>query len=87
MYPAKITAKVGDKVTFRCASSGQPEPSIQWSSSKGKRPKTDSGLMTFEAVDWKDSGTYVCTASNPYGAVSAKVKLKVVRRKLFPLQI
>lgn len=77
---------MGDAVTFRCASSGQPEPSIQWSSAKGKQPKTDSGLMTFAAIDWKDSGTYVCTASNPYGALSAKVKLKVVKRKLFSFE-
>lgn len=80
MFPKNLHASAGEKVVFRCASSGQNDPTVQWNVKRKHGVDVEEGLLTFDSVLPENSGLYVCTASNQYGTVSTKVKLKVVDR-------
>ena len=68
-------------MTLKCAASGQPEPSINWNFRKGQNVRVHGGTLAFPKVSLSDNGVYLCTASNHYGSVSAKVKLNVIEGK------
>ena len=71
--PKVVTTRDGDKVTFRCITTGSPTPLVKWT-------RADGGLLpgglgaayyanTFEFVltGAHDAGLYVCTAVNSAG--------------------
>ena len=78
MFPKKVKAYTGEKVVFRCASSGDNEPVLRWNVKDLYGVHAENGLLTFESVAMENNGFYVCTASNRYSTVSTKVKLHVV---------
>ena len=81
VFPKKAKAYVGEKVVFRCASSGESDPILRWNVRNSYRVHATDGLLTFESVTIENNGLYVCTASNRYGTVSTKVKLHVTGSK------
>ena len=84
VFPQILKAKIGDRIAFTCVASGHPVPSVSWSlfkSQVSERVKVHKGVLTIKDVKEHDGGTYHCTARNPYGAASAKVKVVVSKRK------
>nr|XP_046221837.1 LOW QUALITY PROTEIN: basement membrane-specific heparan sulfate proteoglycan core protein-like [Oncorhynchus gorbuscha] len=71
---------VGSDAVLPCVASGYPVPAIKWSKLDGELPpkcRQVVNTLTVPEVTHKDSGTYVCTASNKQGKVEALTTLKV----------
>eukprot|EP00794_Sanderia_malayensis_P015275 gene15275-16851_t len=89
VFPKVHKTKIGDSVAFTCVASGRPLPVVSWTILNGKMPSSATirnGVLTITVASLNDSGIYLCTAKNPYGAASAKVKLKVYER-ISPLKV
>ncbi|XP_031762630.1 basement membrane-specific heparan sulfate proteoglycan core protein isoform X7 [Xenopus tropicalis] len=77
----EITA--GSTAVFPCLASGFPVPDITWSKLEGDLPsdhQIDNNVLTILSVKPEDAGTYVCTAANRQGRVTAFSMLKVRER-------
>jgi len=77
-------------VTIACTATGQPHSSITWSKSVGSltkgRSKVMKGNLTIYNVTKKDRGTYICSAENILGSVSATAQLVVIFRLRFKVR-
>ena len=77
-------------VTIACTANGQPLPSITWSKSVGGLPKdrteVRNGSLTINKVEKKDRGTYICTAENILGSITALAQLMVFSRLRFKVR-
>ncbi|XP_077116591.1 basement membrane-specific heparan sulfate proteoglycan core protein isoform X3 [Ranitomeya variabilis] len=73
----------GSTAVFPCLASGFPVPEITWTKLEGDLP-SDAGIennvLTILSVKPEDAGTYVCTAANRQGRVTAFSMLKVRER-------
>lgn len=86
--PGDITETEGQKVTFSCDATGNPEPKISWikdGSSVSENPKIsfsdDKKQMTIRNVRRKDGGEYRCVAENHIGKDMSKPAILKVKRK------
>ncbi|KAM5132244.1 basement membrane-specific heparan sulfate proteoglycan core protein [Mantella aurantiaca] len=73
----------GSTAVFPCLASGFPVPEITWTKLEGDLPsnaRTDNNVLTIQSVKPEDAGTYVCTAANRQGRVTAFSMLKVRER-------
>ena len=80
--PKSQTAIAGQEVLIECQAQGDPHPDITWS-----RTESDINVSKVKIIHGKgirisdvhpmDAGTYVCTARNVAGFITAKASLKV----------
>ncbi|KAM3922273.1 basement membrane-specific heparan sulfate proteoglycan core protein isoform 4-T4 [Leptodactylus fuscus] len=73
----------GSVAVFPCLASGFPVPEITWTKLEGELPKDariENNVLTISSVKPEDAGTYVCTAANRQGRVTAFSMLKVRER-------
>ncbi|XP_069802618.1 roundabout homolog 4 isoform X2 [Dendropsophus ebraccatus] len=80
--PGDVVVKPGSTVQFTCGAQGNPKPFVQWGREQGTLPigryaVTNENTLCLQRVTVQDSGTYVCTARNNIGAVSASANLVV----------
>ncbi|KAL3861185.1 hypothetical protein ACJMK2_007245 [Sinanodonta woodiana] len=57
-------------VELRCDFTGSPEPTVRWDHESGELPpqhRVQDGVLTIYNVQPKDSGRYICTATNAAG--------------------
>ncbi|XP_075696695.1 basement membrane-specific heparan sulfate proteoglycan core protein [Rhinoderma darwinii] len=73
----------GSTAVFPCLASGFPVPEITWTKLEGDLPgdaQIENNVLTLNSVRPEDAGTYVCTAANRQGRVTAFSMLKVRER-------
>ncbi|KAM4652668.1 basement membrane-specific heparan sulfate proteoglycan core protein [Discoglossus pictus] len=73
----------GSIAVFPCLASGFPVPEITWTKLEGDLPsdaRIENNILTIASVKPEDAGTYVCTAANRQGRVTAFSMLKVRER-------
>ncbi|XP_056400171.1 basement membrane-specific heparan sulfate proteoglycan core protein isoform X3 [Hyla sarda] len=73
----------GSTAVFPCLASGFPVPEITWTKLEGDLPsdaRIENNVLTILSVKPEDAGTYVCTAANRQGRVTAFSMLKVRER-------
>ncbi|XP_068097693.1 basement membrane-specific heparan sulfate proteoglycan core protein isoform X5 [Hyperolius riggenbachi] len=73
----------GSTAVFPCLASGFPVPEISWTKLEGDLPtnaRLENNVLTISSVKPEDAGTYVCTAANRQGRVTAFSMLKVRER-------
>ncbi|XP_056400101.1 roundabout homolog 4 isoform X2 [Hyla sarda] len=80
--PVDKVEEPGSTVQLTCVVQGNPKPIVQWSKVQGALPIgryaiTNENTLCLQRVTVQDSGTYVCTARNKNGAVSASAQLVV----------
>ena len=90
-----MTLNVGDPLTLSCTSRGSPPDTFTWRKDNGPVLQSTITPVTYNAnsavfradysidsVTTSDSGTYICTVTNPIGSDTAIVKV-FVTSKLF----
>ncbi|XP_047235897.1 basement membrane-specific heparan sulfate proteoglycan core protein isoform X4 [Girardinichthys multiradiatus] len=81
--PETKEVTVGSDAVMPCLASGYPVPDIKWTKLEEELPPKcfqEANVLTVPQVTHKDSGTYICTASNEHGNVAAFTKLEVHER-------
>ncbi|XP_017158546.1 leucine-rich repeat and fibronectin type III domain-containing protein 1-like protein [Poecilia reticulata] len=83
-HTSKMFVMEGQEVSLRCKSIGDPEPSTHWVSPDGKLIGNTSRTVCYEngsldilKASVKDSGKFMCIASNAAGEATAPVELVV----------
>lgn len=77
-----IEAREGGNVRLECRADGIPPPIIRWRRPNGeygatRRPR--GPVLDIDNVKKEDAGTYICTASNNVGTISAdQIELRVL---------
>ena len=89
--PASKSAVAGDDVMIDCQASGDPHPDIVWTKEEGdidiSKAKIVHGKgLRIENVHPSDEGTYVCSAKNLVGKVTAKAVLTVLEKPVVSVQ-
>ncbi|XP_043943377.1 contactin-1 [Protopterus annectens] len=76
IYPVESTE---EKVSMNCRARGTPPPAYRWTHNDGNIDMTDEryimagGNLVIHTPDrWKDSGKYICYATNKYGTIYSK---------------
>ncbi|TRY59395.1 hypothetical protein DNTS_004305 [Danionella cerebrum] len=85
---ARVRSSVGNNVLLRCGTIGVPEPTLTWARADGK--PTDAtvqqevskegiiwSILSVPTVTFKDSGKYICRASNLLGIADAEITLVI----------
>ena len=90
--PSNVTVNVGDHLTLSCTSRGSPPDTFTWQRADNSTVLQSSTINAvnhtnmsaeFRAnysianVTTSDSGTYICTVTNPIGSDSANITVKV----------
>ncbi|XP_056626736.1 leucine-rich repeat, immunoglobulin-like domain and transmembrane domain-containing protein 1b isoform X1 [Triplophysa dalaica] len=88
---ARVRSSIGNNVLLRCGTIGVPIPELSWSRADGK-PMNASGkfvqqeiskegimwsILSVPAVSYRDSGKYVCKATNLVGSADAIISLVI----------
>ena len=84
----QVTAEEGDSApTFSCSSEGAPQPTLSWRGQDGgvalpsgvtMAPTSQNlALVWSRALQYTDSGNYVCNASNSVGSSAVRLELLV----------
>ncbi|GIZ00399.1 down syndrome cell adhesion molecule-like protein 1 [Caerostris extrusa] len=91
--PMDVLAKEGDLVTIPCQATGVPQPTITWTTVKGKIEnsseltalmKYDStGTLTISRADASLKGSYNCIADNGFGTAIRKTIHLSIQGKRF----
>ncbi|XP_048238836.1 basement membrane-specific heparan sulfate proteoglycan core protein-like isoform X2 [Haliotis rufescens] len=85
LYPANsVTVRRGGSALFQCrVTGGTPSPTITWTR-VGDEPFTsttdimeENGVIMFKGVTGDEQGSYVCTATNAMGTVTATAILRI----------
>ena len=76
--PASLTVTENQNAIFYCSASGNPKPKISWRKLNGSEWLNINGSkLEIKNVTYKDSGWYVCKATNVLGRDKKVVKLLV----------
>ena len=74
-------AEERQNITMACITTGQPQPTIMWSTLGGALPKgrnkVMNGALTIYDMIKKDGGTYICKAENILGSAAKTAQLMV----------
>ncbi|XP_051523853.1 leucine-rich repeat, immunoglobulin-like domain and transmembrane domain-containing protein 1b [Myxocyprinus asiaticus] len=85
---ARVRSSIGNNVLLRCGTIGVPIPELSWSRADGK-PMTGTvqqevskegiiwSILSVPAVSYRDSGKYVCRATNFVGSADAIISLVI----------
>ena len=89
--PESTSAVAGDDIMIECQASGDPHPDIVWTKEEGdidiSKAKIVHGKgLRIENVHPSDEGTYVCSAKNVVGKVTAKAVLVVLEKPVISVQ-
>uniref|UniRef100_A0A3B1IPD0 Leucine-rich repeat, immunoglobulin-like domain and transmembrane domain-containing protein 1 n=1 Tax=Astyanax mexicanus TaxID=7994 RepID=A0A3B1IPD0_ASTMX len=85
---ARVRSSVGNNVLLRCGTIGVPIPELSWSRADGKamngtvqQEVSKEGIiwsvLSVPAVSYRDSGKYVCKATNFVGSADAIISLVI----------
>ncbi|KAF7204223.1 leucine-rich repeat, immunoglobulin-like domain and transmembrane domain-containing protein 1b [Nothobranchius furzeri] len=85
---ARVQSSLGNNVLLRCGTVGVPIPDLSWSRADGKKMNgtiqdeiSKEGIiwsiLSVPAVSYKDSGKYVCKATNFVGTADAIISLVI----------
>ncbi|XP_029312326.1 leucine-rich repeat, immunoglobulin-like domain and transmembrane domain-containing protein 1b [Cottoperca gobio] len=85
---ARVRSSLGNNVLLRCGTVGVPIPELSWSRADGKKMNgtiqeeiSKEGIiwsiLSVPAVAYRDSGKYVCKASNFVGTADAIISLVI----------
>ncbi|XP_068161815.1 leucine-rich repeat, immunoglobulin-like domain and transmembrane domain-containing protein 1b [Antennarius striatus] len=85
---ARVRSSLGNNVLLRCGTVGVPIPDLSWSRADGKRMNgtvqeeiSKEGIiwsiLSVPAVSYRDSGKYVCKATNFVGTADAIISLVI----------
>ncbi|XP_012709570.2 leucine-rich repeat, immunoglobulin-like domain and transmembrane domain-containing protein 1b [Fundulus heteroclitus] len=85
---ARVRSSLGNNVLLRCGTVGVPIPDLSWSRADGKKMNgtvqqeiSKEGIiwsiLSVPAVSYKDSGKYVCKATNFVGTADAIISLVI----------
>ncbi|XP_061163155.1 basement membrane-specific heparan sulfate proteoglycan core protein-like [Saccostrea echinata] len=85
LYPEETsTTTIGGSAMFVCRASGEPQPTVTWTRAGGEsfesgttELKQEGTLLMFSRVTGKEQGSYICTATNSMGSVSATATLLI----------
>ncbi|XP_034337833.2 basement membrane-specific heparan sulfate proteoglycan core protein isoform X5 [Magallana gigas] len=84
LYPEETaTASIGGSAMFVCRASGEPQPTVTWTRAGGEsfeRATTEikpNGVLMFTRVTGEEQGSYICTATNSMGSISASATLLI----------
>ena len=80
--PINQTANEGGRVTFYCSATGSPSPTVTWSKLGGiipadRQQEPSPGSLRIINLQPSDDGTYVCTAQNFLGKITAHAFLRI----------
>lgn len=80
--PVNQTVKEGERVTFYCAATGSPFPTIRWSKLGGvipadRREEPSPGSLRIVNLQPGDDGIYICAAQNFLSSISAQAFLRI----------
>ena len=80
--PVNQTANEGGRVTFYCSVAGSPSPTVTWSKLGGiipadRQQEPSPGSLRIINLQPNDDGTYVCTAQNFLGKITAHAFLRI----------
>lgn len=85
--PDTLDIKDGEMLALKCTVKGDPEPQVQWYKGTELLSSSDiidlryrQGLasLTINEVFPEDEGLYACKATNSFGTVETKCKLKIL---------
>ncbi|KAK2875974.1 hypothetical protein Q8A67_020070 [Cirrhinus molitorella] len=85
---ARVRSSIGNNVLLRCGTIGVPIPELSWSRADGKpmngtvqQEVSKEGIiwsiLSVPAVSYRDSGKYVCRATNFVGSADAIISLVI----------
>ncbi|XP_020790276.2 leucine-rich repeat, immunoglobulin-like domain and transmembrane domain-containing protein 1b [Boleophthalmus pectinirostris] len=85
---ARVRSSLGNNVLLRCGTIGVPIPELSWSRADGKKVNgtiqqeiSKEGIiwsiLSVPAVSYKDSGKYICKATNFVGTADAIISLVI----------
>lgn len=84
--PENLEVKDGEMLCLKCTVKGDPEPQITWSKDSESISSSDvidlryrqgMATLTISEVFPEDEGLYICKATNSFGSVETKCKLKI----------
>ncbi|XP_018593552.1 leucine-rich repeat, immunoglobulin-like domain and transmembrane domain-containing protein 1a [Scleropages formosus] len=86
---ARVRSTVGNNVLLRCGTIGIPTPELSWSRTDGKQLNATVqqevskegiiwSILSVPAVSYKDSGKYICKATNFAGSADAVISLVIM---------
>ena len=79
MEPDYLLVQMGDLVDVRCIVTGDPEPTVEWSDSRGTLPSDADvydGILRFHMSRRDQAGEYRCRASSSIGQAHATVVIE-----------
>nr|XP_022341960.1 basement membrane-specific heparan sulfate proteoglycan core protein-like isoform X4 [Crassostrea virginica] len=79
----KLTIDQGTTATIRCSVTGEPQPTVTWSKSRGElteRHRVTGGTLRIVGAQVEDRGIYICLAENSAGQDQAWVIVEVLPR-------
>ena len=77
VHPVNTTVNETGTVNLFCNATGIPAPHITWTKVGSKKKYSENESLVIDGVDKKDSGMYMCRASNEAGNTTAKVFVNV----------
>ncbi|XP_020914582.1 basement membrane-specific heparan sulfate proteoglycan core protein, partial [Exaiptasia diaphana] len=85
--PKSLDVMEGEAAELQCTASGDPPPTFTWSRVEGDIPESSTkidGVLRIDSLSINDSGTYVCTAANRFGAVAENAVVTVEKDSSTP---
>ena len=77
----RLMAEEKQNVAIACNATGQPQPSITWSSAVGSLPKDRTtvmnGVLNIYQLTRNDGGLYICRAKNILGSATDRTQLMI----------
>ena len=85
IYPdTQQTVTIGGNALIQCrVMDGDPRPTLTWTRGGSERftsntdVNTENGVITFNEITGDEQGTYICTATNAMGSISATASIVV----------